>query len=431
MFQSALTHQSAPKSDLPSSDDLIILRRREQALHQTLQDLLDAQGEGLLAGLGATLPDDHVSAGSLTPTTTQSVRSNSISPRPATRRQRKPALGATRRAIWKAILECASLKAEEDALAKEELEENHFILEQLEGWQNKKEGLRKTITDIESEDTKAKSQSLKEEANRLQDEINEMELRLAQMRTKHRKVLDEIGETENSVQSKLSSYQASLDLLEKDIGYFLANPPTRTSKDSTFMALPPKRRTLEMAKEYWETEYTQMKRSRKSAKRDRIALEEGAVVWKDVVAEILSFERFLAVEMGSMNQSMLDTHTSSKSGPGEILTRMNSTMKFIEDRLRLAEKKNWRLLEACIGAELEAFKQGRNMLEQMFSGAEDSPPEVLERGDLKHGDEIGDGEELGVLQNAHSLGLRQNMYDTDDDGPSADLMVSRRDDDTD
>jgi hypothetical protein len=387
---------------------------------------LDAQGEGLLAGLGATSPDVHVSAGSLTPTTTPSVRSNSISPRPSTGRQRKPALGTTRRAIWKAILECASLKAEEDALVKEELEENHLILEQLEGWGNKREGLRKTITDIESEDTKAKSQSLKEEANRLQDEINDMESRLAQIKTRHRRILEEIDETENSVQSKLSSYQASLDLLEKDIGHFLANPPARTSRDSTFMALPPKRRTLEMAKEYWETEYTQMKWSRKSAKRDRVALEEGAVVWKDVVAEILSFERFLQGEMGNLSQSMRGDHDSN-SGPKDILSRMNATIKFIEDRLRLANKKKWRLLEACIGAELEAFKQGRDMLEQTFSSTQDSPPEEEGQEEAGHEDE----EELVGVADAHSVGLHQNMYDTDDDGPSPDLMVSRRDDDTD
>jgi hypothetical protein len=425
MFQSALTHQPAPKSDLPPSDDLVVLRRREKSLHQTLQDLLDAQGEGLLAGLGATLPDDHVSADSLTPTTNRSIRSNSLSPRPSPRRQKKPALGTTRRAIWKTILECASLKAEEDALVKEELEGNHLILEQLEGWENKREGLRKTITDIESEDTKAKVQSLKEEANHLQDEINDMELRLAQMRTRHRKILDEIDEKENSVQSKLSSYQASLDLLEKDIGWFLANPPPRTPKDSTFMTLPPKRRTLEMAKEYWEAEYTQMKRSRKSAKRDRVALEEGAAVWKDVVAEILSFERFLAGEMENMSQSMRDNH-NRKSAPSHILSKMNATIKFIEDRLQLAEKKKWRLLEACIGAELEAFKQGRDIIQPTSSSAEDSPLEESNREEVGHQET----EELVGVVDTHSASLHQNIYDTDDDGPSPDLMVSRQEDDT-
>lgn len=416
-----------------------MLRRKEKALQQTLQDLLDAQGEGLLAGLGAK--EGH--GGNLTPTTTQSLRSTSLSPRPENRRQRRPALGTTRRAIWKTILDCADLKAEEDALVREELEENQLILEQLEGWESKREGLRKTITDIEGEDTKVKAHSLKEEAVRLQDEIQDMEVRLSQMKTRHRKILEEVDETENSLQSQLSSYQASLGLVEKDIGYFLANPSPRMRKESTFMTLPTKRRTLEMAKEYWETEYTQKKRSRKAAKRDRIALEEGAVVWKDVVAEILAFERFLAKEMGSMDQSMLYTHTpssspDSQSGPGEILSRMNSTITFLTDRLSLAGKKKWRLLEACIGAELEAFKQGRDMLEQTFFEAEaedsppeglisrdeGSPPEELMRGAPKPKEEEGEGGVVG-------MGLQQNLYDTDDDGPSADLMVSRREDDTD
>lgn len=435
-------HQDKPKASLPTSEDLNVLRRKEKALHLTLQELLDEQGEGLLAGLGVKEADGD-EGGRSTPTTTQSLRSNSLSSRPTHRRQRKPALGTTRRAIWKAILDCAELKAEEDALVKEELEENRFILEQLEGWDVKREGLRKTIEEIGGQDSKAKAQSLKEEAGRLHEEILDLEARLAQMKTRHRQILEEVDEMENEGLSKLSSYKASLGLVEKDIAYFLKNPPTNTRKESTFMALPPKRRTLEMAKEYWETEYTQMERNRKSAKRDRRALEEGAVVWKDVVAKILSFERFLAKEMGSMNQSMLETRSPSpaetRSGPAEILSRMNGTMKFIEDRLRLTEKKKWRLLEACIGAELEAFKQGKDMLEQTFSEAgagaeekeedEDYPPEERLREDADQED-MGEGL-LGNLGPNGSGLQQQSLYDTDDDGPSADLMVSRGGDDTD
>lgn len=443
MYQSALTHQDKPKAALSMSEDLNVLRRKEKALHLTLQELLDEQSEGLLAGLGMKGSDEDQGGRSIL-TTTLNLRSNSLSPRPTHRRQRKPALGTTRRAIWKAIVECAELKAEEDALVKEELEENRFILEQLEGWDVKREGLHKTIEKIGGEDSKAKAQALKEEAVSLHEEILDLNARLAQMKTRHRQILEEVDELENEGQSKLSSYKASLDLVEKDITYFLKNPPTSARKESTFIALPPKRRTLEMAKEYWETECTQMERNRKSAKRDRKALEEGAVVWKDVVAEILSFERFLAKEMGNMNQSMLDAQISSptepKTDPAGILSRMNAVMKFIEDRLRLAEKKKWRLLEACIGAELEAFKQGKDILEQTFSEGkvevkderkedEDSPPEELFREDADP-QELGEGL-LGNL-GANGSGLQQqSLYDTDDDGPSADLMVSRGGDDTD
>ncbi|KAE9966686.1 hypothetical protein EG328_008761 [Venturia inaequalis] len=443
MYQSALMHQDKPKATLHISEDVNVLRRKERALHLTLQELLDEQSEGLLAGLGMKGSDGDED-GRSPPTATQSLRSNSPSPPPTHRRQRKPALGTTRKAIWKAILECAELKAEEDALVKEELEENRFILEQLEGWVVKREGLRKTIEKIGGEDSKAKAQSLKEEALRLHEEILDLEARLALAKTKHRQILEEVEEMENEGQSKLSSYKASLDLVEKDITYFLKNPPTNTAKESTFMALPPKRRTLEMAKEYWVTEFTQMERSRKSVQRDRKALEEGAVVWKDVVAEILSFERFLANEMGNMNRSMLDARNpspaESKSDPAEILSRMNTTMKFIEDRLRLAEKKKWRLLEACIGAELEAFKQGRDMLEQTFlegkaeverkeEEEEESPPEELFKEDTDQ-EELGEGL-LGNLVTTVSGLQQQSLYDTDDDGPSADLMVSRGGDDTD
>ncbi|TID22769.1 hypothetical protein E2P81_ATG01901 [Venturia nashicola] len=442
MYQSALTHQDKSKANSPMSEHLNVLRRKEKVLHLTLQELLDEQSEGLLAGLGMKGRDEDEGARN-TPSTTRIQRPSSLSPRPTQRRQRKPALGTTRRAIWKAILECAELKAEEDMLVKEELDENRFILEQLEGWAVKRDGLRKTIEEIEGEDSKTKAKSLKEEAVRLHEEILDLEAKLAQMKMRHRQILEEVDEMDNEGQSKLSSYKASLDLVEKDITYFLKHPPTNTRKESPFMALPPKRRTLEMAKEFWETEYTQMERSRKSAKRDRKALEEGAVVWKDVVVEILSFEGCLAKEVGNMNQSMLSgrapSPAESKLGPAEILSRMNSTMKYIEDRLRLAEKKKWRLLEACIGAELEAFKQGKDMLEQTFSEGEaeaeqkeeeeDSPPEELFKEDADQ-EELGEGL-LGNLGTNGSGLQQQSLYDTDDDGPSADLMVSRGGDDTD
>jgi hypothetical protein len=46
-----------------------------------------------------------------------------------------------------------------------------------------------------------------------------------------------------------------------------------------------------------------------------------------------------------------------------LISRMDRTMFYIESKLKLAESKNWKLLVCCIGAELEAFKQGREILE--------------------------------------------------------------------
>jgi hypothetical protein len=427
------------RQSAPPSDDLLLLRKKEELLQETLQELLDAQADGLMAGLGAALTDDQSSVGNLTPTT-QSMRSLSLSPSPQGSR-RKLGLGPARRAIWKTILECAAVKADEDALIREELEQNYAILEELDRWNSRRTGLKKQITEIEQQDTATKAQSLQKEADSLLQDIIDTEQRLARMRTRHRQLFDEISELENSVQSKLSSYKSSLAMLEKDVDIFLANPPIKSSMssrkdDSTFVSLPPKRRTLDMARDYWESEYTELRRRRKVVKRGRTALEEGAVVWRDTIAEITTFERFLQKEskgLGPVNGKGKDR--AATTDPADIIARMNKTIQVVEQKLKLAESKKWKLLEVCIGAELEAFKEGKELLEATFMGGHDSQSglenwsETSPPGDSGfEQDEDEDVSERAL--DAHGAGLHQRMIDTDDDEPSADLMVSHQDDDT-
>jgi len=426
------------KADVPS-DELLLLHRKDQQLQEILQELLDAQADGLLAGLGADSKDDGTPNGSPTPTT-HSVRSLSLSPSPRTWR-RKLGLGAARREIWKTILECAAVKA----LIKEELQNSDTILDQLDRWSRKRAGLRKEIAAIEEEDIGVKTQTLKEEATHLQAEITDMEQRLLQMRTRHGQLLDEIADSENSVQSKLSTYRTSLAFLEKDVQAFLKNPPIQSGiqsrRDDTFLSLPPTRRTLEMAKDYWEAEYTALKRRRKVARRGCTALEEGAVVWKEVIAEIISFEKFLKQEANVLVPSANGKGKGRvATEPADLLSRMDSAISLIEEKYKLATSKKWRLLEVAIGTELEAINQAREMLEDTFSSAHDAhldeelegwaaPSRHASHDSASHQDEHQEPVE-GVLD-AHSAGLHQAMYETDEDEPSADLMISHQDDDTD
>ncbi|KAF2436826.1 hypothetical protein EJ08DRAFT_644422 [Tothia fuscella] len=441
------------RSDTPS-DDLFMLQKKEELLQETLQELLDAQADGLLAGLGNAPTDDISSAGNLTPTT-QSMRSLSLSPTPQGAR-RKLGLGPARRAIWKTILECAAVKEQQDAIIHDGIEENHAILEELGHWDSRGKELRKQMHTLEGEDTAAKSQSLQTEADTLQQEITDTEQRLARMRTRHRQLINEISDLDNSVQSKLSSYKSSLAMLEKDVETFLAKPPIRTSlttrkDDSIFITLPPKRRTLEMAKDYWEEEYTTLKRHRKAIMKDRTALEQGAIIWKNTIAEITLFEKFLQKEsknlaaMQGKGKSRANT-SSPAADPADIISRMESTLSTIQDNFKVAQSRKWRLLEVCIGAELETFIQAKEMLEATFfeSQRQDSHSQSgLENWmeDSQHGglgfeqDDDEDGDVPGELLEGHHEGdlvdVDDEGQDTSNDDPSADLMVSRRVDESD
>jgi hypothetical protein len=415
------------KSDAPS-DELLLLQRKEQQLQEILQELLDAQSEGLMAGMGA---DDGESTSSLSQTT-YSMHSVNLSA-PASGQRKKISLGRARREIWRTILECAAVKAEENALLEAEQHDSLDMLDDIKVWERKRAGLRKEIESIEHEDVGVRTRALKEQADQLQQEITETEQRLSRMRTQHRQLLDEISDMDNSVQSKLSTYKSSLAILEKDVQNFLRNPPIKQSlhsrRDSTFLTLPSNRRTLEMARDYWESEYKATKRRWKNVRRGQTALEEGAVVWKDVITEITGFEKFLKQESSSIGQN--EKGKAAATEPPDILAKMDETIISIEAKLKDVESKNWKLLEVCIGAELEAFKQGREMLADAFSAAHSSNLDVEAWASTSgHGASGFQQDEDDASLDVHDDGLLQPLYDSDND-PSPDLMVShQKDDDT-
>ncbi|KIW07180.1 uncharacterized protein PV09_02047 [Verruconis gallopava] len=445
--------QSSLSASSPRPYDLVVLERRERYYQQKLQDLLDAQSDGLLAGLEGDVPNDDESLD--TPTqTTYSLRSHSVSPAPSLSKPKKRSLGAARRGIWKTVLDCAAVKEEEDAILKRELRDSQAILKQLDAWSSKEQGLREKITAIENEDTGAKSRALKEEASKLENDILDMEVKLAQMKTRHRSLLHEISNIENSVLSKLSSYKTSLSMLEQDVQNFLKAPPVqdnRSSDKSPFLALPVTRRTLEMAREHWQGDIEEIKKKRQAIRRDRAALEDGAAVWKDVVSQITAFERYLREETCKLAQQN-STNDKGKSPvasatPEELLRRMEAVLSSVQDKLDLAHKKHWRLLEVCIEAEVEALQQGRELLEESFGlrkerhtdvertksvdddASEDEPSISTQNSSTK---DLFKSATEGFSSNvslSHSAALRKSMYE-DDDGPDPELLFTRPSDDT-
>jgi chromosome segregation ATPase len=350
------------------------------------------------------------------------------------------------------------VKHEEDFLLKQELRDNQAVLKQLEVWSVKEHGLRKKIAEIESADTGPRVESLRGEASKLDNEIRDMEIRLAQMKTRHRRILHEISEIENNVSSRLSSYKTSLSMLERDIQEFLKSPPTRgdtSANTAPFLALPPKRRTLELAKEHWQSETEDLKKQRRSAKTNRVALEDGADVWRDVVAEITEYEKYLRdaiprlAQDGAMSPSgkgkmPADTESDPASA---MLEKLNAVSQSVEEKLDLAHENDWRLLEICVAAELEALHQGRELLEKVLGierngtdaqQSDDPQDDESENEDPSTQDSsardlfasAAEGLPKSSVPMSHSAALRKSMYE-DDDGPDPELLFTRSSDDTD
>ncbi|EMD89668.1 hypothetical protein COCC4DRAFT_126126 [Bipolaris maydis ATCC 48331] len=432
---------TAPKAILPIQprvpDDLLALQRRARHLEQQLQELLDAQADGLVAGLGAgsNIPDDLVSNGSTTPTVS-SVRSSDKSAEngetlPKTRRK-KVGLQAARHGISRRMKQLASIKAEELDLLDEDLRKVQSTVEKTDAWSQKRTRLEKKIREIEGQDAGAKTRSLQTEASKLEQEIRQKEEELWALKRRHRRILDELADTENSVEAKIASYKTSLSLLDREVSNFLARPvdPNHVPVSSSpYPTLPAKRRTLEMAREYWQDEYTRLAEKCEEIDTDRGALDEGALLWSDVMKRVADYET-------SLQNYMQQVGRKNFPEPSKLLGQMDKTISYLEEKLELASSRSWNLLVCAIGAELEAFIQGKDMLEEALGmkrkGKEKATEPLLDQDGFQA--EQPEDMTVSAIRITQSpkppVPPKQQYFDSEDDDPDPELLISHQDVDT-
>ncbi|KAL4922509.1 hypothetical protein BDW62DRAFT_172663 [Aspergillus aurantiobrunneus] len=361
-------------------DPLLYVERQAKHIQRNLQHLIDAQSEGLLAGLGGQQP-----GGSLNES--YSFLSGPPSPRGASTvpiRQpprKKIGLRSAREGIFTSMYDLMRLREEELEIIVSRQEEMNSGLNEIDAFNTKRSGLEKAILTINGERNSQRSMELKDESSRLQAQIHEMENTLAQKKAKHRQAVLELSQIENSVESKLSSYKASLSLLESDIRRFLADPPVRPPGGSTnrenFYSLKSNRRTLEMAQEHWKRDRFALQQRQKEVDAEIEALEEGGELWKQAVGDISAFEGRLRTAMRRSMQTRdqllpEDGLSYSKSSLAhDIVQELAQTTDLVEQHLDYAERRNWKLLVCCISAELQALREAREMLLSAFNITEE------------------------------------------------------------
>ncbi|KAL1989229.1 hypothetical protein VTN96DRAFT_3776 [Rasamsonia emersonii] len=376
------------EASMQHNDPFLYVERQARHLQQNIQSLLDAQSEGLLAGLSGPRNDEAFSNGSSTPTVS-GVSSPKGAPTIPVRQPPKKKIGlrAARKGILRSMHELLSVKEEEKRIIAARIQERRDAIREVDTFITKQQGLQKTISDIQNGRDGQRTGELKKEARNLEREIEELEHKLSEMRARYRHVVQEISYTENSVEAKLSSYKNSLSLLESEVRQYLQNPPLEplpsTPAESSFYSLNPKRRTLEMAREHWRTEQAELRKRQRGVDAEIRALEEGGPVWQSVIAEVSNFEKRLKEEM---QRSIGPGSAEARGGNVEeardrakkIIEDMDETANRLEEKLDLAEEKNWRLLVCCIGAELEAFKEARAMLLDTFHLSEEENKQTTE-----------------------------------------------------
>jgi hypothetical protein len=385
------------------NDPFLYIDRTAKTLERTFQTLLDAQSEGLSSGgVGAAAGDDGSSIGSPTPTPSLVATSPSSTTKPKTLPIRQPkakkiTLRGARRGLEKYMLEFAALKREEMALIEQEVASRDTALVQVSDLSNRRRLLEDEIQKIKSEEAPV---GLRAEVQEVEQQIQQVEATLFELRSKQRILRGQLSEMESSRDSELSSYTESLALNERQAKSLLRRPPVQhslnTNQDAGMYALKPERRTLHMAQEQWTREVEILAQRRSHVEDEKTALIEGSKLWRDVVQKIRAFEKDLKTQTKELAaQPVADVPSSTLDGEEtertsvekysvkNVLNKLTNLISSLEQDLQNAEAKGWNLLVCAIGAELTAFEQARDLLQEgagVSSAeshlAEEGPPDL-------------------------------------------------------
>ncbi|KAJ6438726.1 Atg28p-like protein [Purpureocillium lavendulum] len=420
------------------------LRRREQALELDVQHLLDLQAAGLLAGTAGTLDatsssdaDGHSDAGSSTPTGTfystassrsqmpkslylppQATSEGNVIPVRQPARARSVGLRGARSGLRKSIKALADLKREEEIHIDAALSDRSLALARLNKLGTTRAGIVNELEAFEGDDEEPLGKELRDLENKhntLDRDIRALEDRLVAMRNRRRWLRDKMDDVKSKRDAGLSGYRGALRDVDGKVRALMSTPPVQpldgdiisqeesaSSGGYEFMRLIPERRTIEMAKTWWEAEVILLERRKAQIHQEQLALEEGGATWYEVMALVSDFESSLRGILRSGTDPLLPSSFKGKEKqPSKEdvilgqLPRMDGIVSELEQRAKLAERNRWNLLICAIGAELEAFREAQSMLKGLVGDDRSMPPaddnpqsdrgledEVHERGSL-------------------------------------------------
>ncbi|KAL2268433.1 hypothetical protein VTJ83DRAFT_3279 [Remersonia thermophila] len=369
-------------------------------------------------------------------------------------RPQPPTLRSARAGLARAMAALLELRADEDAALAAALAARRQALAQLRRWAARRESVARELKALEAgeegsdgedcgKDGAASSSSLpggdplarelralRAERERVRREVEELEGRLRAAKLRGRELDGRIREAESKRESGLSGYRWALREVEERIEALLTRPGVRpldvgvlgplgrreeedgekeeeeeggvAMEESPggveFLRLRPERRTVEMARDWWEAEVAILERRKAEVDRERAALEEGAEVWQRAVRMVSEFEAALRREMsggddgggggGGKSSRSSSSSSTSASSPQQLpsaspssapstpeqvmlaqLDKMRTVISGLADLLRISEDRGWNLLICAIGAEFEAFRQADRMLRDVLRAA--------------------------------------------------------------
>ena len=464
------------------------LQRREKALQEELQHFLDIQSAGLAGNLdpdAARTPNSQSTpseAGSSTPTGTlytaaSAVRHSRITfdiPESAVQggevipvrqpRQKPLGLRAARSGLAKSMTLLADLKAEEDAELSSALSVRKRALSQLRKLSARKNGIIDELNALESDEYDPLAKELRElgeEQVAVTAEISELEERLVGLRNRRRWLLRRTDDVRNRRDAGLSGYRGALGDVDGRLTGILHRPPImplalealgarsgsredtsltgvslqeQATRGEEFLRMRPDRRTVDMAKDWWESEVQLLEARKTEIDRERSALEEGVEVWRKTIRLISDFEKGLRSELRGETDSAGNGKAKMPSPEQAMhaqLDKLGEVMAELQSQLQGAEEKSWNLLICAIGAELEAFRVADLVLREALRAAgfeiEEAEPLPIEKS-------VGSVRPFPAMSNANKnstdnlLALDGDTSSRENNEVPTDLLTSSRND---
>lgn len=404
------------------------LRRRERAIEEDLQRDLDMQAAALAGELSSASPrpqgeeiDRHSDAGSSTPTATfystasskskmmkslnlptRSTPDGNVIPVRQPRKSRRAGIRTARQSLLQSMVALADFKAEEDARISSAISQRKMALARLRKLAASQQTITSELQALDEDEEEPLGKELKDLQSQrvsLTDEIKQLEERLVGLRNKRRWVDSRMDDVRNRREAGLSGYKGALKEVEADIDDFVRRPSIKPldrelwasqrgeesgQGDETesspggeeFLRLIPERRTLGMARSWWETEMLILEKRRRQVDRDREALEAGERLWGEVIDLVTDYEATIIdlMKSGSSTRKGKEKAPRPDDIAEQLLEQMSNVTGALEEKLRVSEENQWNLLICAIGAELDAFHEAERVLRQGLPGANERSP---------------------------------------------------------
>jgi len=338
----------------------------------------------------------------------------------------------------------AHLKDEEDSYVDEALAQRRKALRVLEGLSRRKESVSHELQSLEDAEEEPLGQELRElsvKYDAMTEEIRNLEERLVGLRNQRRWIRGKMDDVKNRREAGLSGYRGALQEVESEVSALMHKPPVQPldlealqlkRKDGDmstggieFLQLIPERRTVDMAKAWWEAEVSILESHKAKIISERTALNDGAAIWDDVMRLVSDYEKRLR-QIVSGSQAPESAKGKEKAPTAEDMIRsqlpeMDKVVAELERHMQQAEQNHWNLLICAIGAELEAFHEAQNMLKGALGDDADISRETSQS-------LPGEGEEEEKNGQDHEPRRVFHREDSSDNEVPPDLLISHAED---